>query len=64
MCKMKYRPIDGIEKRASVLVYGTGNEKIMGADSGLARECLDMAWENGFTPPQYDLQAKPLAASG
>ena len=21
-------------------------------------------WENGFTPPQYDLQAKPLAASG
>ena len=21
-------------------------------------------WGNGFTPPQYDLQAKPLAASG
>ena len=29
-----------------------------------ALEHLECAWENGFTPPQYDLQAKPLAASG
>lgn len=46
---MRYRPLKDIDKKASVLVYGTGNSKIMGNDTGLACECLDMAWEMGFT---------------
>lgn len=46
---MKYRVLDGIGKKSSVFVYGTGNSKIMGEDEGLACECLDMAWQAGFT---------------
>lgn len=49
MSRMKYRAIDGINKKASVLVYGTGNSIVMGEDTGLACECLDMAYEAGFT---------------
>lgn len=33
---MKYRVLDGIGKKSSVFVYGTGNSKIMGEDEGLA----------------------------
>lgn len=46
---MKYQHLSEIDKKVSRLVYGTGNHKIMGDDSGLACECLDMAWEAGFT---------------
>lgn len=46
---MKYHRFDEMDKRASVLVYGTGNSKIMGEDEGLALDCLDQAWEAGFT---------------
>ena len=46
---MKYRVLDAIGKKSSVFVYGTGNSKIMGEDEGLACECLDMAWQAGFT---------------
>lgn len=46
---MEYQSLNKIEKTVSRLVYGTGNHKIMGDDSGLACECLDMAWEAGFT---------------
>lgn len=34
--------------KASSLVYGTGNDDIMGDDYGAARECLNIAYEMGF----------------
>lgn len=49
MSRMKYRPINGINKKASILVYGTGNNIVMGEDADAACECLDMAYEMGFT---------------
>lgn len=36
-------------KKYSRLVYGTGNNAVMGEDEGAAADCLDLAWENGFT---------------
>lgn len=36
-------------KKYSKLVYGTGNNVIMGEDEGAAIACMDLAWENGFT---------------
>ncbi len=36
-------------KKYSRLVYGTGNNAIMGEDAGAAVACMDLAWENGFT---------------
>lgn len=45
---MRYSEINGIEKKASRLVFGTGTDIVSGTD-GAYMECLDMAWENGFT---------------
>lgn len=46
---MKYASLKGIDKKASKLIYGTGNHLIMGEDIKSAFECLDNAYENGFT---------------
>lgn len=46
---MQYRIIKSIGRQASVLVYGTGNSTVMGSDTEKACECLDMAYEMGFT---------------
>lgn len=46
---MKYRPLRGTDKKASMLVYGLGNEKVTGDDEGAALACMDMAWAAGFT---------------
>ncbi len=47
--KMEYRDICGIDKTASRLVYGLGNDRITGCDSEDAMDCISMAWEHGFT---------------
>lgn len=48
---MKYNTtlFGGENKKYSQLVYGTGNQAIMGEDTGAAMDCMDCAWENGFT---------------
>lgn len=44
---MEYREIDGIEKKLSVLVYGTTGAAAEG-DRERAFDSLDAAWESGF----------------
>lgn len=46
---MLYTQLEGIEVKASRLVFGTGTRKVFGDDVGAAMECLDMVWEAGFT---------------
>ena len=46
---MKYNTLGGIDKPLSKLVFGTGNDKISGTDTNIAYNCLDLAYENGFT---------------
>ena len=45
---MKYGQLDGINKPASKLVYGS-NAIMYGEDAGAACEVLDLAFKNGFT---------------
>lgn len=47
--KMRYRALRGTDKKASMLVYGLGNDRVSGEDAGAALDCIDMAWEHGFT---------------
>lgn len=46
---MEYRQLLNIHKKASRIVYGAGNHIISGDDSDKAIECLDAAYESGFT---------------
>lgn len=46
---MKYKNIQGIEKKASRFVYGLGNDRVTGDDYSLAKQCIDDAFECGFT---------------
>ena len=46
---MKYVSLKDSEKKASRLVYGTGNNAIMGDDEGRAKDCIQRAFDHGFT---------------
>ena len=46
--KEKYTTIEGIQKKASRLVYGTGTPYFFENDPEKAHACLDRAWEAGF----------------
>jgi len=46
---MEYKTIYEGERPVSRLIYGTGNNQIMGDDVGAAKDCLQRALESGFT---------------
>lgn len=46
---MNYKEIIGIKNKLSTLIYGTGSGKVSGEDDSAAIDCLDMAYEHGFT---------------
>lgn len=46
---MIYTELENCNKKASRLVYGTGNTPIMGEDVGAAKECIQTAYDCGFT---------------
>lgn len=48
MKRDRYLKFEGIDKRASRLIYGTGTPRISSGDEGEAFACFDRAWESGF----------------